>query len=198
MPSAGLRSARNRETVGGMAHRYEVDWPAAEAVGTWAGAFITAAAVFLAAQFSEWRDRQRRLAQKKEAFATLGRLFNQGASLISDLSQAANFSEKGIGPSPPPTGAFIDLIGVLGAVDVFQLHSMIATERLFQVKRHLIEALEKREFYDRDFASFVGTIAECELWERQVGHAAHEAMLAEVRGIWPYRNKADEWIYREI
>jgi hypothetical protein len=175
-----------------------IDWPATEACGTWAGAGMTAVAVFLAAQFSEWRDRRRRLAEKKSIFATLGRLFNEAALLISELQQAAGSGDKGIGPSPPSLGSLEDLIGVLATVDVFRLHSFIATERLFQVKRILIEALALRELYARDFTAFQTAAAPCELWKRQVSDSAFEAQLAQDRAIWPHKNRAGEWIYTEI
>ncbi len=175
-----------------------VDWSATEACGTWAGAIMTAGAVFMAAQISQWRESRRQILEKKEVFATLGRLFNEACNLINGLRDAASLGKKGVGPSPPEIEDFDDLIEVLRSIDVFRLRSFLATQRLFEVKRYVMMAKEKRRQYDTAFQMFVDTSDECDLWFARTSNAAFEAELAEKAVIWPHKNRAGEWSYSEI
>lgn len=118
---------------------YPIDW---EATGTWMGAVTTAAAVYFAARMGEAASKRAAEELRKQRYRALAALYVQAAELLDAVHDTATPGKGGVRPTPPSAEQFGDLLGALGTVPVFELGNEAAIVQLFQVKHHLLDAIE--------------------------------------------------------
>lgn len=169
-----------------------VDWDAA---GSWAGAFATALAVYLAATLADRGRRRERLQSRKDRYHALLAIFREAEDLLSEISDCTRTGYRGVTASPPSPERFSDLIDALSSISILDLgDSWSVMSNLFGVRRMLIEGRDAlRKFVDEKASQ-----EELETWclsaEPFFRLAAQAAARASTAGKWPWKNRAGEWV----
>jgi hypothetical protein len=169
---------------------FSVDWVA---LGTWAGAFATAGAVYIAATLT---DRQRRLDAlelRKARYGVIWSACRRAEELVFSVYEAALAGEKG-GPSPDSPDEFTHVLDVLNAAPIYEIGSWEATDDLIQVTRYLLEGRKlSLKFTTPRWGDIEAT--SLHLTSRAtLKTIAYKAMLASKYGVWPHRNRAGDWV----